>query len=96
MAATIWLFSIVKSILLEPLLLLNDVLVLSSWIICNWILSKDSSSAFPLELVSTSYQVVDRELLSISIMSFAPLVNLTIFSIVLCYFLLGHSNPGKC
>ena len=82
-AASIWLFPIVKSILLEPLLLWNVVLVLSSLIICNWLLARNSSSSFPLELVHTSCHVVERLLLSIASMSFAPLVNSTIFSIVM-------------
>jgi len=58
---------IVKSILLEPLLLWNVDLSLISFIMCNCLLVMYSSSFLPVKFVNTSYHVFDVVLQSAAI-----------------------------
>ena len=57
----------VKSMLLVPRLLLDVVKLLSSFIICNCLLIRNSPSILPVQLVSKSCHEVDLELLAITL-----------------------------
>jgi len=74
------LFVMVKSMLLDPLLLWKVNCSLSSFIMWSCLFARYSSSFLLLEFVILSCQV-DRELLSVAIKIFSPLANCNIVSI---------------
>jgi len=78
-----WLLITVKSILMEPRLLRKVVRVLSSFIMCRCLLMRNSSRILPLVLVRVSCHDVDLELLSIAMITPAPLACCIIASILL-------------
>jgi len=82
-----FLFVMVKSMLLDPLLLWKVDLSLSLFTIWSCLLARYSSSFLPRVLVNVSYQVVDRELVSVATKFHPPLANCISASIFLSCFL---------
>jgi hypothetical protein len=66
--------------LLSPLLLWKFVSVLSSLRKCSWLLATKSSICFSQLFVVISCHAVDLTLRSVAINSFAPLINVSVFS----------------